>query len=59
MMNSFSNGSEWWTKHGYLRQIFIHFDNKIFKIENWYQSQTLYIQKKKKQSYFQSFWCFD
>ena len=50
MMNSFTNGSEWWAKHGYLRQIFIHFNNKIFKIENWYQSQTFYIKKKKKKT---------
>ena len=39
-----------------LLQANIHFDNKMPKIENRHQSQTFYI--KKKQSYFQSFWCF-
>ena len=33
MMNNFTNASEWWAKHGYLRQIFIHFDNRMSKIE--------------------------
>ena len=39
-----------------LLQADIYFDNKMSKIENRHQSQKFYI--KKKESYFQSFWCF-